>query len=262
MESDLVRRRIHMIAAHFAPSDEISTTHVLPMNCSGSLNSVLRRCDNKVFFARQASASLGYFMRQMSIEEGGSTSFIDPKTHSATSESPSKTRAPCFARSSRTESAVTNSVVQPMAQVQGCDFSTLETPRFARPSKKIGRGDQLHSEKKICYSEIGIEWSPRMDVAESEGKFVITVEVPGVSISDIRVEVDDQNDRLCVKGIRSTSSLTVSGCPNASFSSYHRREILYGPYEVVWPLPAGVNKDTISAEFLSNSMPKVEQNNA
>jgi len=38
-------------------------------NCSGSLNSVLRRCDNKVYFARQASASLGYFMRQTSIEE-------------------------------------------------------------------------------------------------------------------------------------------------------------------------------------------------
>lgn len=38
----------------------------------------------------------------------------------------------------------------------------------------------------------GIEWSPRMDVAESEGKYVMTVEVPGVRISDIRVEVDDQ----------------------------------------------------------------------
>jgi hypothetical protein len=38
-------------------------------NCSGSLNSVLRRCDNKVYFARQASSSFGYFMRQASLEE-------------------------------------------------------------------------------------------------------------------------------------------------------------------------------------------------
>lgn len=38
-------------------------------NCSGSLNSVLRRCDNKVYFARQSSASFGYFMRQTSAEE-------------------------------------------------------------------------------------------------------------------------------------------------------------------------------------------------
>ncbi|KAL2973028.1 hypothetical protein AAZX31_14G025300 [Glycine max] len=249
MESESVKRRIHMIAAHFAPNDDISTTNVLPMNCSGSLNSVLRRCDNKVYFARQASASLGYFMRQTSIEEGGSTSFIAPKTNhgAAASECPSDARAPCFARPAREESVFTNSVIQPMAREQGSDFSTLDPPTFARPTRQI-RGDQLHSEKKTGYSEIGIEWSPRMDVAESEGKYVITVEVPGVSISDIRVEVDEL--KLCVKGRRSTSSWTVAGCPNASFSSYHRREILYGPYGVVWPLPAGVNKDRISAEFL------------
>ncbi|RDY02141.1 hspC2, partial [Mucuna pruriens] len=251
MESELVKRRIHMIAAHFAPTDDISTTHLLPMNCSGSLNSVLRRCDNKVYFARQASASLGYFMRQTSIEEVGSTSFIAPKTHhgAAASECLSNARAPCFARPAGAESVSTNSMVPPMTQVQGYDFSTLDPPTFSRPSKQIVRGDQLRSEKKMGYSEIaGIEWSPRMDVAESEGKYVITVEVPGVSISDIRVEVDDQ--KLWVKGRRSTRSWTVAGCPNGSFSSYHRREILYGPYEVVWQLPAGVNKDRISAEFL------------
>ncbi|KAK7262519.1 hypothetical protein RJT34_30093 [Clitoria ternatea] len=136
-----------------------------------------------------------------------------------------------------------------MALMNDCDFSTLDPPTFARPNKNTSKGDQLHSERKICYSEIGgIEWSPRMDVAESEAKYVITVEVPGVRISDISVEVDDQ--KLCVKGRRSTSSWTIEGCPNASFSSYHKREILYGPYEVVWPLPAGANKDTVSAEFL------------
>ncbi|KAK7372055.1 hypothetical protein VNO80_05424 [Phaseolus coccineus] len=249
MESELVKRRIHMIAAHFAPKDDISTTHLLPMNCSGSLNSVPRRCDNKVYFARQASSSLGYFMRQSSIEEGGST--FASKTHhgaGAASKCASNARAPCFARPAMAESLLKNSVVQPMTPEQGCDFSTLEPPTFARPNRKI-RGDQLPSEKKTCYSDIGgIEWSPRMDVAESERKYVITVEVPGVSISDIRVEVDDR--KLCVKGRRSASSWTIGGCPNASFSSYHRREILYGPYEVVWQLPAGVNKDRISAEFL------------
>ena len=41
-----------------------------------------------------------------------------------------------------------------MAQMQGFDFSTLDPPSFARPSKQIARGDQLHSENKICYSEI------------------------------------------------------------------------------------------------------------
>ncbi|XP_014520490.1 small heat shock protein, chloroplastic [Vigna radiata var. radiata] len=247
METELVKRRIHMIAAHFASKDDTSATHVLPMNCSGSLNSVLRRCDNKVYFARQASSSLGYFMRQTSIEEGGST--FAPKTHhgaAAASEYSSNARAPCFARPAVAESLSKNSVVQSQTPEQG--FDTLDPPTFARPNRQT-RGDQLHSEKKTCYSEIGgIEWSPRMDVAESESKYVITVEVPGVSISDIRVEVDDL--KLCVKGRRSASSWTISSCPNSSFSSYHRREILYGPYEVVWQLPSGVNKDRISAEFL------------
>lgn len=37
-----------------------------------------------------------------------------------------------------------------------------------------------------------MEWSPRIDVAESGNSYVVTVELPGVSIMDIRVEIDDQ----------------------------------------------------------------------
>ncbi|RYR00528.1 hypothetical protein Ahy_B07g088645 [Arachis hypogaea] len=211
------------------------------------MNSVLRRCDNKVYFARQSSESHGYFMRQISAEEGAPA----PKTFgSASDQSPANTRAPCFARPEstpcfarpvRTESDYSSSVVQPLAPVQGGEFSTLEPPSFSRPRKPLRRVDQLHSEIN------GTEWSPRMDVAESKGKYVITVEVPGVRINDIRVEVDDQ--KLSVKGRSSTSYLTIAGSPNASFSSYHKREILYGPCEAVGPLPSGVNKDHISAEF-------------
>ncbi|KAF1890350.1 hypothetical protein Lal_00013604 [Lupinus albus] len=261
METEMVRRRIHMIASHFPPTEDISPTLLLPMNCSSSLSSVLRRRDNKVYFARQSSASLGYFMRQASVEEGSSTSFVAPKTHGAISESPSNARAPCFARTARTESNFTNSMFQPMAHVQEYDFRTLDPPTFARPSRQIRRGDQLHSEKKACNSDGGIEWSPRMDVAESEGKYVITVEVPGLNTSDIRVEVDDQ--KLSVKGSRSTRSLTVAGHPNASVSSYHKREILHGPYEVAWLLPTGVNKESVSAQlldgFLHIIIPKTKQ---
>lgn len=248
MENEFVKRRIDTIAAHFSSNDEISSTHLLPMNCSGSLNSVLRRCDNKVYFARQSSASFGYFMRQTSAEEGDSTSSVAPKTNMAKYEGPNYAREPCFARPARKESMVSNSVVQPMTKMQGYDFDSLEPPSFARPRKQIRQEEQLNNEKRIHHSGIGIEWSPRMDVAESESKYVIMVEVPGVSVNDIRVEVDDQ--KLSIKGRRSTGSWRVAGCPNASVSSYHKREILYGPYEVVWPLPPGVNKDNVSAEFL------------
>ncbi|XP_028778494.1 uncharacterized protein LOC114735007 isoform X2 [Neltuma alba] len=314
MESEVVRRRVHTIAAHFASKDDISPAHLLPMNCSGSLNSVLRRCDNKIYFARQASASLGPFMRQTSLEEGSFTSPVqsaskddispnhlqpmncgvprryDNKIYFArqaseslgpfmrqtsfeegsltppvapkscvASETPCNVREPCFARSARTESNFQSSLTSSVA-AKSCgvasetpcnsyDVLVPNPPSFARPGRRTAKEDQLPSEKKMCRSEVsGVEWSPRMDVAESEGKYVMTVEVPGVSIKDIRVEVDDQ--KLSVKGKRSTSFWRVTGNPNGSFSSYHRREILYGPYEAVWPLPAGVNKDRVSAEFL------------
>lgn len=42
------------------------------------------------------------------------------------------------------------------------------------------------------YYNAGFEWSPRMDVAESGRNYVLLVELPGVSIHDIRVEVSDQ----------------------------------------------------------------------
>lgn len=45
----------------------------------------------------------------------------------------------------------------------------------------------LHSTKIAAF-----RWSPRMDVAESGRNYVITVEIPGVNIDDIRVEIDDQ----------------------------------------------------------------------
>lgn len=331
-----MRRRVRMIAAHFASKDDLSPTHLLPMNCSGalnsvlrrcdskiyfarqasaslgpfmrqaslaskddisptdllpknccdSLNSVLRRCDNKIYFARQASASLGPFMRQSSLEEGRLTSSVAPKSCDVASETPCNVREPCFARLARTESnfqsSLTSSVAtkscgvasetpynvrepcfaRPMGTesnfsnvsmgqplVQSYDVIAPDPPSFARRGRLAAKNDQLHSEKEMCRSEVsGVEWSPRMDVVESEGKYVMTVEVPGVSIKDIRVEVDDQ--KLSVKGKRSSSFWRVTGNPNGSFSSYHRREILYGPYEVVWPLPASVNKDRVSAEFL------------
>jgi len=36
----------------------------------------------------------------------------------------------------------------------------------------------------------GMEWSPRINIIESKCSYVITVELPGVDVSDIRVEMD------------------------------------------------------------------------
>ncbi|KAL6286211.1 hypothetical protein ACE6H2_010601 [Prunus campanulata] len=235
MEAQTARRRISTIAAHFAPIDDVSATHVLPMNCSSSLNFVARR-DNKMYFARHASASQARFMRQASIKEvTANESFYN------TSE------APLFSQPSRTgPNLPTTEMIQNLAQGS---ILTAPEPKFARPSRTVSGEKHLYSKKKVHSSEPnGIEWSPRMDIAESECNYVITVEIPGVNIKDIRVEIDDQ--KLTVKGKRSTWFWKVAGCSNDSVPTYHKREISQGPYEVVWPLPPNVNKDSVSADFL------------
>ncbi|XP_050248838.1 uncharacterized protein LOC126696102 isoform X2 [Quercus robur] len=284
MEIQAARRRINLIAAHFSPTDDISVTNVLPMNCSSSLNSVLRRCDNRMFFARQGSVSQANFMRQATIEENcnsslnsviqrcdnrmffarqGSVSQANFMRQATTKEinpaesglplkpsgykgSYNDSEAPLFSRPVKKEPDFAN-VAQPV--VQGCMLTVPEPPKFAGPGKRTSGGKKLHSKKKIHTSESnGIEWSPRMDVAESGCNYVVTVEIPGVNRHDIRVEIDDQ--KLTVQGRRSTQYWKVSGFSNDSISAYHKQEILQGPYQVVWPLPANVNKDSVSAEFL------------
>ncbi|XP_030483092.2 uncharacterized protein LOC115699705 [Cannabis sativa] len=282
MEAQAVaRRRISTIASHFPLDDHsLSPTHVLPMNCSSTLNSVIRRYDNKMYFARQGSAYLPNFMRQASnddvIEETANPN-TTTSLNSATRRFDSRL---FFARQGSAYQANfmrqgSNDEVLPPPQSDTCPKSSdvrteglyyvsPERPSFSRPSFPKQPAEQYHDDppKFATQSEIlshqreqhsscsnVMEWSPRMDVAESGQNFVITVEIPGVRVKDIRVEVDD--NKLSVAGKRSTQHWQMSGCSNDSTASaYLRREIVEGPYEVVWPLPANVNKDSVSAEFL------------
>ncbi|CAA0813302.1 alpha-crystallin domain 32.1 [Striga hermonthica] len=85
-----------------------------------------------------------------------------------------------------------------------------------------------------------------MDVVEFSFSYVVTLEIPGVGIDNVKVEVIDQS--LVVKGNRSNWSYgDVS--PSKSASCYHRREIIQGPYRIEWPLPTNANKGNISAEI-------------
>ncbi|KAL5570874.1 hypothetical protein UlMin_020471 [Ulmus minor] len=275
MEAQAVRRRINMLAAHFVPTDEISATNLLPMNCSSTLNSLIRRCDNKVYFARQGSASQAGFMRQASNEDVQETGDQSPSTilNSMIRRCDNKmffarqgsAYQGCFMRqSSNEEASFAQPDVSPKysgSENEGLSNASQEGPLFARSSttkpsfqtkgamQPACQSCELSAPEPAKFSRPVIEWSPRMDVAESGRHYVMTVEIPGVSINDIKVEVDNQ--KLTVMGRRSIKYWKVADTSsNDSISAYHRREILQGPYEVVWPLPANVNKDSVSAEFL------------
>ncbi|XP_022774661.1 21.9 kDa heat shock protein [Durio zibethinus] len=250
MESEAARRRISTISGHFSPNDDIfSATHLLPMNCSGSLNSVIRRCDNRMYFARQGSAYQACFMRQVSKDERTAPHCAAcPKSSCTPIESSNDSEAPLFSRRTMVEPNLSNlAAIQPLGLDWG--LSLPDPPKFARPNKSTSEEMPLQSKKKTCSRSNGIEWLPRMDIAESGPNYVMVVEIPGVSISDIRVEVDDRN--LTVTGQRTSQCLKLAaGCSNDSISSYHKREISQGPYQVVWPLPTNANRDSISAEFV------------
>ncbi|XVF60855.1 hypothetical protein PTKIN_Ptkin08bG0081600 [Pterospermum kingtungense] len=250
METETARHRISTIAGHFSPMDDLlSATHLLPMNCSGSLNSVIRRCDNRIYFARQGSAYQACFMRQVSREERSVPQCAAaPKSSCTPIESSNASEAPLFSRPTMVEPNFSRlAATQPL----GLDWrlSMLDPPKFSRPNESKTEQTALQSKNKACSRSNAIEWSPRMDVAESRCNYVMMIEIPGVSISDIRVEVDDQN--LTVTGQRSSHCWKLAAdCFNDSVSAYHKREISQGPYQVVWPLPTNVNSDSISAEFL------------
>ncbi|XP_030520473.1 uncharacterized protein LOC115734018 [Rhodamnia argentea] len=239
----VARRRISTIAGHFVAGDEMlaAAAHVVPLNCSASLNSVIRRCDNRIYFARQGSSSQGSFMRQASIDQVRRT---QPGTCQGSCNA---SEAPSFSRPSRTEQKPPNfGIIQPRAQC--CNLTAAEpAPRFARPDRRMSTQKQSSLKKKVHPpNSRGAKWSPRMDVVESERNYVLTVEVPGVSSKDIRVEVGDQ--KLTVMGMR--QAWKVPGFSNESIVSYHKREITQGPYQIAWPLPSNVNKDSVSAEFV------------
>lgn len=91
-----------------------------------------------------------------------------------------------------------------------------EAPKFARPRFQLKeRRNELESNGKQTYALLlivisrnwevrplwnvetfpfvfanaGSEWSPKMDVAESGSMYVVSIELPGVNINDIKVEV-------------------------------------------------------------------------
>ncbi|CAK7348154.1 unnamed protein product [Dovyalis caffra] len=252
MDSEAVRRRMNMIVAHLAPTiaDDIAPAHLLPMNCSASLNPVIRRCDNRMYFARQGSASQTCFMRQAgSIQQGSSEKLLRSSASSETEWSCNaeliKDGAPLFSRPAEMEPNLSN-VEATLTPAKDCQSAMPDLPKFARPNRRtMNRNVQFQFEKKVYSSDQsnGIEWSPRMDVVESGVNYVLTIEIPGVNAKDIRVEIRGQN--LIVMGKRSTKfwRIGAGGCSNDSISRYHKREILEGPYEVVWQLPSDGNKD-------------------
>lgn len=77
---------------------------------------------------------------------------------------------------------------------------------------------------------------PKMNVFESDGKFVVVLSVSGVSKENIDVYIDS-NNFLIIKGKASSEHRSPDNC------KYHIRELKQSAFERVIGLPDGVSGD-------------------
>jgi HSP20 family protein len=97
-------------------------------------------------------------------------------------------------------------------------------------------------------------WTPAMDLLETEDQFVLRADLPGMSESDVSIELED-------------NVLTLSGERKAEHEEkregFYRMERAYGSFSRSLTLPKGIDPEAVSAAFdrgvLEVRVPKPEQ---
>jgi len=84
-------------------------------------------------------------------------------------------------------------------------------------------------------------WTPVADVLENDERIVISMELPGVALSEMDVRVVD--DDLVVEGERRMAPESSGG------EQFHRVERSYGPFSRRFPLPSTVDRESVGAEY-------------
>jgi HSP20 family protein len=83
-------------------------------------------------------------------------------------------------------------------------------------------------------------FSPRVDVAERDGRLMISADLPGLKTDDVTVEIAD--DAVIIEGERKYEH-------EENEEGMHRVERSYGHFRREIPLPDGVNTETAKATF-------------
>ncbi len=97
-------------------------------------------------------------------------------------------------------------------------------------------------------------WQPRVDIEESEDKYSVHAELPGMKLEDIKITLED--NQLTIRGEKRRDE-------EKKETSYHRVERLYGMFERSFTLGHQVDRARIEAIYrdgvLQLSIPKAEQ---
>jgi len=90
--------------------------------------------------------------------------------------------------------------------------------------------------------------APRIDVSETQDKFILTVELPGMTPDDFKIEVTD--DAIIISGEKKNEN-------KESKERYHLFERRYGSFERRLRFPTLIDKDRVTSSF-KNGVLKLE----
>ena len=95
-------------------------------------------------------------------------------------------------------------------------------------------------------------WRPPTDLYETDGAFVVRVEIAGMQDAELSIAIEGRE--VAIYGLRQ---------PPAEQAAYHQLEVRFGDFLSVVELPAAVDQDHIQAEykdgFLLVKLPKAGQ---
>lgn len=84
------------------------------------------------------------------------------------------------------------------------------------------------------------EWLPSTDVYETEGEFIVRLELPGMERDEIKITF--MEGVLTIRGERRNEL-------EASRVRYHQMEIRYGPFQRAICFPVPIAKEKIKAQY-------------
>lgn len=97
-------------------------------------------------------------------------------------------------------------------------------------------------------------WAPSVDLGENEDRYLVRLDVPGMTKADIDIRVN--NGVLTVAGERKAED-------TSDVDTFFRRETYYGRFQRSFRLPQEVQTDQIRAEYtdgvLKVEIPKAEE---
>ncbi|MDH4302349.1 MAG: Hsp20/alpha crystallin family protein [Nitrospira sp.] len=138
-----------------------------------------------------------------------------------------------------------------MALVRWDPFRELEevsdrlNRMFARPATRSSNGKE---------TMIVADWTPSVDISETEGEYQIKAEIPDVKKEDVKVTLED--GVLTIQGERKHEK-------EEKGKKYHRIERSYGSFVRTFSLPDVIDNDKVKAEFkdgvLNLHLPKSEK---